>query len=233
MKLLITFLFTYLFSQFASSQSLDYQVLFGDDWNKALIFEKENRNWMEPLLAKSHVSYPVAIAVIFPEIVRYSALRDKVEITLLKTLYVNLGEDYANFSVGQFQMKPSFAETIRRKADSVLGRKSGISFKRKSDFNDIKDFRKSILNDLEDPKSQINYLVAFIMICEKEFKTSCKDEISQIKFLATAYNFGIDKKEPEIERMTDRKFFNTKLIMAEKYCYSDVSLFWYKQFISH
>ena len=120
MKLLITFLFTYLFSQFASSQSIDYQDIFGDDWNKALTFEKENRNWMEPLLAKSHISYPVAISIIFPEIVRYSALRDKVEITLLKTLYVNLGEDYADFSVGQFQMKPSFAEAIRIKADSVL-----------------------------------------------------------------------------------------------------------------
>ena len=38
--------------------------------------------------------------VIFPELVRYSAIRDKMEITLLKTLYRNLGEDYADFSVG-------------------------------------------------------------------------------------------------------------------------------------
>jgi hypothetical protein len=212
---------------------MDYQDLFGDDWKKALNFEKENRNWMEPLLTKSHVSYPVAISIVFPEIVRYSALRDKVEITLLKTLYVNLGEDYADFSVGQFQMKPSFAEAIRRKSASVSGRKSGINFKRKSDFDDIKDFRKSILNDLEDPKSQINYLIAFIKICEKEFKTSCKDEISQIKFLATAYNSGIEKKASEIESMEDKKYFNTKVIASEKYCYSDVSLFWYKQFISH
>ena len=119
---------------------------------KARISKKESRIRMEPLLAKYHVSYPVAISIIFPEIVRYSALRDKVEISLLKTLYVNLGEDYADFSIGQFQMKPSFAEAIRRKADSVLGRKSGIHFKKKSDFDDIKDFRRSILNDLEDPK---------------------------------------------------------------------------------
>ncbi len=212
---------------------MDYQDLFGDDWKKALNFEKENRNWMEPLLAKSHVSYPVALSIVFPEIVRYSALRDKVEISLLKTLYVNLGEDYADFSIGQFQMKPSFAEAIRRKAASVSKGKSGIHFKKISDFDDIKDFRKSILNDLEDPKSQINYLIAFIMICEKEFKTGSKDEISQIKFLATAYNSGIDKNASEIERMTDKKYFNTRLIPAEKYCYSDVSLFWYKQFISH
>ena len=29
--------------------------------------------------------------------------------------------------------------------------------------------------------------------------------------------------------MIDKKFFNTKLLNGEKYSYSDVSLFWYKQ----
>ena len=45
---------------------------------------------MQPVLEKNHISYPIAIAVIFPELVRYSALRDKMEITLLKTLYNSL-----------------------------------------------------------------------------------------------------------------------------------------------
>jgi len=112
-KFILLFFLTSLFN-LTYSQSINYQELFGDDWKKAQVFEKENRSWMEPLLAKNHISYPIAIAIVFPELVRYSALRDKMEITLLKTLYVNLGEDYANFSIGQFQMKPSFAEMIRR-----------------------------------------------------------------------------------------------------------------------
>jgi hypothetical protein len=121
----------------ALSQTINYQEVFGDDWEKALAFESENRVWMEPLLVKNQISYPLAIAVIFPELVRYSALRDKMEITLLKALYINLGEDYANFSIGQFQMKPSFAEIIREKAPSVFSRKSGIIFKSRSEFDDI------------------------------------------------------------------------------------------------
>jgi hypothetical protein len=111
------------------SQSINYEDLFGDDWKKAVTFEKENRIWMEPLLVKNHISYPIAISIIFPELVRYSALKDKMEITLLKTLYVNLGEDYANFSIGQFQMKPSFAEMIRENAPDVTGRNSEIRFR--------------------------------------------------------------------------------------------------------
>jgi hypothetical protein len=230
-KLLLFLLFTVCLKS-GWPQSINYGDLFGDDWKKAVTFEKENRNWIEPLLADNHISYPLAISVIFPELVRYSALRDKMEISLLKTLYVNLGEEYANFSIGQFQMKPSFAEMIREKVPDVLGRGSEITFKNTSDFGDIKDFRKSIINDLEDPRIQINYLIAFIKICEKNFKTDRKDELSCIKFLATAYNFGFEKSETEIDNMIDKKFFNIKLFKTENYSYAEVSLFWYKQFMS-
>lgn len=195
-------------------------------------FEKENRNWIEPILTKNHISYPVAISVVFPEMVRYSALRDKMEIGLLKTLYVNLGEEYADFSIGEFQMKPSFAEMIREKAYDIPGLESDITFKSGADFDDIKEFRKSILKDLEDLKSQLNYLIVFIKICDRNFNTEEKDEMLQVKFLATAYNFGFDKTETEIKNMTDKKYFNTSLIMNENYSYSDISLFWYKQFMT-
>jgi hypothetical protein len=230
-NILIFLLFTVLLKS-GLSQSLNYQDIFGDDWKKAINFEKENRCWMEPILAKNNISYPLAISIIFPELVRYSALQDKIEITLLKALYINLGNDYADFSIGQFQMKPSFAELIREKASVVTGNKSEISFKKISDYDNIKDFRKSIVSDLEDPKSQIRYLIAFIKICERNFNTGRKDEMSAIEFLATAYNFGIDKNQKEIEHMIGKKFFNTKLIKTENYSYADVALFWYKQYIS-
>lgn len=230
-KFFLLFCLTLIFNS-AWSQSINYQDLFGDDWKKAQAFERENRSWMEPLLLKNHISYQLAIAIVFPELVRYSALRDKMEITLLKALYVNLGEDYANFSIGQFQMKPSFAEIIRERSTSVLGHRSGIIFKNRSDFDDIKDFRKSIVRDLEDLKSQFNYLVAFLKLCDKNYKTNRKDEVARLKFLATAYNYGFDKSASQIESMTDKKFFNTKLFKTENYSYAAVSLFWYNQFLA-
>jgi hypothetical protein len=212
------------------SQAIDYREVFGDDWIKAEKFEKENRIWMEPLLAKNHISYPLAIAVVFPEMVRYSALRDKMEITLLKALYINLGDDYANFSVGHFQMKPSFAETIYHQVPGVTGRLSGINFKNRSEFSDIKDFRKSIVTDLENPGTQLNYLIAFIKICEKNYRINRRGETARLRFLATAYNYGINKTAGQIESMTDKKFFNTKLFKTENYSYADVALFWYIQY---
>jgi len=212
------------------SQSQNYCDIFGEDWKKADAFEKENRSWIEPVLIKNHISYPEAISIIFPELVRYSALRDKMEISLLKTLYVNLGEEYADFSIGVFQMKPSFAENIRHESTAFLGRRSGIVFKNPSDYSNIKDFRKSIISDLEDPEGQIAYLISFIRICEKKFNISRLNEVARIKFLATAYNYNFDKTALQIANMADKKFFSTKLLKTENYSYADVSIFWYNQY---
>jgi len=230
---LCKFLFFVLFLvrfQPAGSQSLDYGEIFGEDWVKAEAFEMENRGWIDSALRKNHISYPLAISVIFPELVRYSALRDKMEISLLKTLYINLGDDYANFSIGVFQMKPSFAELIREDAPKIAGHRKVLQDK--SRFSDIKEFRKSIVNDLENPKTQIYYLIAFMKLCEVRYKSDSMDTQSQVKFLATVYNFGIDKTESEIDSMSDKKFFNTKIFSTKNYSYPDISLYWYNQFIS-
>jgi hypothetical protein len=227
------FLTLVLFAPFSlsCSQSHDYQAIFESDWTRAVDFENKNRIWIEPLLEKHNISYPLAIAVVFPELVRYSALRDKMEITLLKALYINLGEEYANFSIGRFQMKPSFAEYIHKEAHEVLGRREGKILKNLNKDDDIKNYRRSIVMDLEDPVKQFSYLIVFLKICEKKFNTGTMTEPERLKFLATAYNYGIDKSFEEIQNMTDVKYFNTKLFKTDNYSYADVSLFWYVKYM--
>ena len=187
---------------------------------------------MKPALEKYHISYPVAIAVVFPELVRYSALRDKMEITLLKTLYINLGSDYANFSIGRFQMKPSFVETILDEMPVEMIGNSDLKLKVKSDFEDLIDFRRSVVNNLEDTRSQFYYLIAFLKVCEKKFTYGQNDEILRLKFLATAYNYGLDKSSSDIENMIEKRFFNTRLFKTENYSYADVALYWYKEYVN-
>lgn len=216
----------------ALAQSLDYREIFGSDWEKAELFVTQNRVWMEPKLKKYHVSYPVAIAVLFPELVRYSALRDKIEITLLKSLYINLGEEYANFSIGHFQMKPSFAAKIHENVTGLMGTKAGKMFKGKSEFDDIKSYRASIVSDLENMETQLNYLIAFIKICEKKFDLQLKNEDYIVRFLATAYNYGFWFAKEQVQKMDGEKYFRTTILKTESYSYSDVSLFWYHKYNS-
>lgn len=182
---------------------------------------------MKPLFEKHHFSYEMAMAVVFPELVRYSVLRDKMEVSVLKALYINLGHDYANFSVGLFQMKPSFAEVIRSMPRDLKGRNTGVKLADSSEFRNIKDFRREIVNDLEDPRKEAGYLIAFLRVCDRRFNIS-RDTITAIRFLATAYNTGFTKESAEIDKVSDLKFFNTKLFGGTMYSYADVSLFWYK-----
>lgn len=227
--LFVSFLLAVLLRQ-ADAQTLDYREIFGDDWQKALVFLETNNDWLKPVLEKYNIPYSTAIAIVFPELVRYSALRDKMEITLLKTLYRNLGDDYADFSVGVFQIKPSFAEKIREEAYALMGNKARALFKKPSSFKEKRLYRASIIEDLEEPEKEFKYIIAFFKICEDRFSTGFHDDEAKIRFLATAYNTGFWKSEKEIKDISDRKFFNTKLFKTENYPYADVSLFWYRYF---
>ncbi len=218
-----------LFTGTAFAQDTDFKKIFGKDWDKAEAFLSENESWMKQACARYHVSYPVAAAIIFPELVRYSALRDKIEITLLKTLYINLGDEYADFSIGPFQMKPSFAQTVGEKARLLKDRIS-TQFSDKITYSNDREYRDSIVNSLEKPQSQLIYLIAFIKICDNMFGFGTSDDNYRLKILATAYNCGLNKNPEQIKAMSDRKFFNTKLYATQNYCYSAVSLFWYHRY---
>jgi hypothetical protein len=220
--------FTFLLKP-SSAQPLNYSEIFGSDWQKALAFIEENKSWIKPSLERYNIPFQEAVAVIFPELVRYSAIRDKMEITMLKTLYRNLGDDYADFSVGVFQVKPSFAEKTRIMTNDIMGKKAKNLFKKRSSYKYDHDYRAAIITDLENAKTELNYLIAFFVICRDRFNTDQMDKESEVKFLATAYNTGFWKSREEIIMMEEKKFFNTKLFKTENYSYADVAIFWYNQ----
>jgi hypothetical protein len=211
------------------TQQTDYIKIFGSDWLKAEAFVSQNEAWMKRLCDKYDVSYPMAIAVVFPEIVRYSAIRDKIEITLLKALYINLGEDYADFSIGQFQMKPSFAEALHKNAQMLKGRLRKL-FQEKSKSDNIKKYREAIVRDLENPESQFLFLIAFLKICENVYPLEDIDEDERLRFLATAYNYSFQKSFDEVNKMTGKKYFYTKLVKGDSYSYADISAYWYENY---
>jgi hypothetical protein len=148
-----------------------------------------------------------------------------MEITLLKTLYINIGKEYANFSVGQFQMKPSFAETLIDARASLRGRKPLITDS--TAYEDIRSYRAAIVASLEDIHSQLDYLIIFYRLVSKKFDLKKMDGQERIRFLSTAYNYGLFHSEKEIIDMSGKKFYSTRLMGRELYSYADISLCWY------
>lgn len=178
---------------------------------------------------KYDIDFREAMAVVFPELLRYSALRGRMEITLLKALYINLGDEYADFSVGRFQMKPSFAEQIRGFILTPEGKRYRNLLGNNSPKKGSREYRASIISDMEDIRRQFNYLVIFIKACEKTHKQLPSEGAGRVSFIASAYNTGFRKSAEEINLMTERKFFTTHLSGPPYYSYSDISLFWYRK----
>jgi len=56
------------------------------------------------------------------------------------------------------------------------------------------------------------------------------DENGKIRFLATAYNYSFLESFEDVEKMTGKKFFNTKLVKGDSYSYADISAYWYRNY---
>jgi hypothetical protein len=215
------------------SQQPDYRGIFGTDWVKAEEYLIQNFSWMDSTFKKHNISYAEVVAVIFPELIRYSALRDKMETAFLKTLYRNLGAEYANFSIGHFQIKPVFAEEIREISLTIPSRRERTLFREKSSFDNERLYRADIIADLEDPRREILYVLVFIKACNKIYGKLPTVEADRIAFLATAYNAGMGRSRNEIEGLQGSKYFTTRIAGGEKYNYSDISLQWYRDYIDN
>ena len=213
-----------------TGQSPDYPVIFGKDWDKAQEFVNENGSWIKERLRIYDLDFCESVAVIFPELIRYSALRDKMEITLLKALYVNIGKEYANFSIGQFQMKPSFAEEIAGSLDGLGSRRLKRLLEQPGDFESERDYRSHIVAELEYVRSQLDFLILFLKLCEKKYDTKSMTSQERVRFIATAYNYGLKTSREQIEMAVGKKFFSTSLVKAATWSYADISFTWYNSF---
>ena len=125
--------------------SANYVKEFGADWTSAAAYAAQHRAEWQAVFADFGVDARIAEAVVFPELVRYSMWQDEIERAAVSGFYVVGGKDKADFSIGRFQMKPSFAEDIEAEYNrSFLAREFGFIF----NVRDDADARRSRVNRL-------------------------------------------------------------------------------------
>lgn len=207
----------------------DFRVVFDRHWQKAAAFMEENASWMDAAAREAGVDPHLAAAVVFPELVRYDALRNRMEITLLKALYVHYGDEYADFSVGRFQIKPSCAEAVLRELHKHGPRELDLRFHRLHRGLKEKEKREAILSELEDSRSQYQYVLAILRILDHRFpQLSSLEPLSRLRFYATAFNSGFMHSEVQILRQMEVAAFHTGVIRPrECYSYAAVAAAWY------
>ncbi len=168
-------------------------------------------------------------AVVFPEVMRYNGLKDGIEAESLRTLYVQFGKEYANFSVGLFQMKPSFAEEVERRAKQLLPAAMQQELQLEYDTNDEETIRRQRIERLLDEDWQMIYLTAFIAICDaacsyRQFSSAQE----KLQWYATVYNAGFYCTDAGIEqKIREDNFYLGQQMPGKKFRYAAIAAWFY------
>lgn len=196
------------------------------DCRDALDFIEENNKTINLNLHNlSDEEKIMAMAIVAPEISQFSSVMDFVELRALFISYRNFGK--GDFSVGYFQMKPSFVETLETEIMKNNKLKS-----RYSSFipnGGDKSKREQRLKRLSSLEWQLKYLEVFFEIAKlKTASIKFKDQEDKLKYFATLYNSGINSSSKRVEEMQKKTYFPHNV---RKYNYSDVALEFYREML--
>lgn len=207
----------------------DHSKVFNSDYKDALEFTRQNKELINKACELHNSDTALITSVLFPELIRYSLLKDFFETKALEMVYVNYGSEYVDFSIGRFQMKPSFIEKMEKYIENNELLKNKLRFIYIYDSANTQGIRKQRVERLKSIVWQLHYANCFYSIVSQKFKNiKWKNKTEKIRFYATAYNHGFNKTEEEIKHWIDIKVFpygtNYK---ANQYAYSDIAVDFY------
>ncbi len=170
-------------------------------------------------------------SIVFPEVMRYNSLKDGVEAESLRTLYVQFGKQYANFSIGLFQMKPAFAEEVETKSKQLLPDSILNELQLQYTATSEEKIRSERVERLLDQDWQLVYLTTFVSICNAVYagkKFSSPTE--KLQWYATVYNAGFDKTDAYIsKKIAQDNFYLSQDMPGKKFKYAAIAAWFYNK----
>ena len=183
-----------------------YLTVYADKAREATDFFDANRETIATGLAPlAPADRDVALAVVAPEASCYSAVCDFVELRTLFVMYVNTG--VSDFSVGHFQMKPSFVEDLERRVScsAELRKVYGDILPRGDSERARRRWRLEKLSTLE---GELRYLCVFMTIAKsKTAGRKFSSETDRVRYIATLYNAGLGQSPDGVrQHLKERRF---------------------------
>jgi len=206
--------------------SSDYCAIFGKAYEEAYRFTYQQPE-IDKLFRAAAFSPEFMYSLVFPELIRYNALRDGLELASLYTLYVQFGNRYSDFSIGPFQMKPSFVEQLEQDYMSMREKIAGNYL---FDLSNTPTARRKRITRINDYEWQARYLVIFVIIMDDKFSSLPRaTEEEKVRLYASAYNVGYRYSKSMIEYSAEQNYFHTSLTSnaMNKYNYAKIALDYY------
>jgi hypothetical protein len=229
-KLWLTFLLWHVLAQAGYGQGGGYTALYANEYSEAKAFYTEHRLLFEDAARYAGFTPEFLFGIVAPELTQYSYLRNKVETYSLRVFYVQSGKEYADFSIGCFQMKPSFIERLEEhlSADSLLRAKYALCLFAQPESKAARSERVSRLNSVE---WQINYLALFCETVRRRFgHLEFSTEEERLRFYASAYNSGFHRSAQQINETAQKALFPH--FSKQKFRYADISIMLYRETVT-
>jgi hypothetical protein len=220
---ILTFLCAISISPFLEGQSITYQKSYPNEFISTIEFYKKNKSKFTDI--DKHLGTEFTFSIVAPEISQYGVISDLAQTYSLKVMYVQGGKDYSDFSIGYFQMKPSFIEKLETEIVSDNNLSSQFGFCLFPDPEN-REARVTRIERLEQLDWQITYLKIFLEIMKlRTTVISFQNNTEKLKYFATAYNLGFEKSKTQIEKNFQSKQFPH--FCSLRFNYSEVSIEFY------
>jgi len=215
--------------------SPDYKKIFGTDYDTATLFVKQNKQLIAMSCTRYNTDTAEVISTVFPELIRYSMVRDYFETKALEVVYIDYGSDYADFSIGRFQMKPSFVEKLEAYIRNTSGLDNPLLVQICTYPSELPTLiRKQRIERLRSLDWQLKYINCFYIVVTNKFANNhWLSNIDKLRFIATAYNTGFEKSFDDINKCMQAKLFPFGKVpvgastYVTQYPYCDVAAFFY------
>ena len=211
----------------AQSEAEGYCKEYEKECQKAKAFFAEHESKLEAAAQTCNLPARFLFAIVAPEITQFGYLSNKVETYSLKVFYVQNGKAYSDFSIGIFQMKPSFIEAMENyiSADTSLKKEYKKFLFEKPDERQARVER---INKLGSMEWQMEYLALFCAVVNHKFADiNFANEEEKLRFYASAYNSGFHKSEQQIKETAQKALFPH--FSRQKYKYSDIAVWFYQE----
>ncbi len=166
----------------------------------------------------------IAISIVAPEVSQYSQVADFLELRALGISYLNNGS--ADFSVGFFQMKPSFVEELEKKI--AANRSLKAKYAALIPTGTEREKRRTRFENLTSLQGQLHYLQVFIEVAK--LRTASQRFASneeKVRYWATLYNAGMNLSATRVAYFQKRKHFPRR---NAEHNYGDVAAEFYSTF---
>ncbi len=215
------------------AHALNYRRIFDDSYTSAERYAEGIRPQLIQIARQYGEDWRLIESIVFPELMRYHKVYDAVETSSLISLYTTLGIRYADFSIGRFQMKPSFAYSVEQflwegnyaQLATQLGFKS-------DDTTDNASNRYQRISRLESTNWQIRYVIGMVQCMRSRHKAYLKKagNTHVLSFIASGYNSGWYRSAAHIQDYSKKAMYSlSKWPSKKKYCFADIALFRYRE----